>query len=69
MKSLKKYEQYVLYHLKWQVGIVVSLPCMYILHDILGWSNFATIVGFQFIGALIFWNIDKYIFSNANKND
>ena len=59
MKNLKTY---LLYHLKWQVGIIVSWPCMYLLHDMLGWNNFCSIVGFQFIGALLFWNIDKLIF-------
>jgi hypothetical protein len=71
MKNLKKYKQYFLYHFKWQLGIVVSLPCMYIMHDVWGWSNFSTIVGFQFVGALIFWPIDRLIFKqkvNATKD-
>lgn len=70
MKNLKKYKQYLLYHLKWQLGIIVSLPCMYIMRDVWGWSHFSTIVGFQFVGALIFWNIDKYIFNkDAEQNN
>ena len=46
------------------VGVVISWPCMWLMHDIWGWSNFWTIIGFQFVGALIFWNIDKLIFKN-----
>jgi hypothetical protein len=61
---MKKYKTYLIYHLKWQLGILVSWPCMWLLKDVLGWSNFWTIIGFQFIGALIFWNIDKHIFKH-----
>lgn len=61
MKNLKRY---LIYHAKWQLGIVVSWPCMWLMHDVWGWSNFWTIIGFQFVGALIFWNIDKLIFKN-----
>jgi hypothetical protein len=66
MKNLK---QYILYHIKWQTGVVVSWPCMYLMHDIWGWNNFWTIIGFQFVGALIFWNIDKLIFKHDKTND
>ena len=51
------------YHLKWQLGAIVTVPCIYFFHDYLGWSNIATTIAFQFIGALFFWNIDKKIFS------
>lgn len=69
MKKPSTIRQYLMYHAKWQIGMIVSLPCMYIFRDILGWNNFFTIIGFQFIGALIFWPIDKYIFKNADKNN
>lgn len=55
---------FLMYMLKWQLGIIVSWPCMYLFQDVLQWSNFWTIIAFQFIGALVFWNIDKFIFSN-----
>ena len=57
---------FLTYVLKWQAGIFVSWPCMYIMKDILGWNNFITIVTFQFIGALIYWPVDRYIFKNKN---
>jgi|LakMenEpi03Aug12_release.lakeMendotaPanAssembly.Ray.scaffolds.fasta_scaffold274188_2 hypothetical protein len=66
MKNLKTY---LLYHLKWQTGIVISWPCMYVMHDVWGWNNFWTIIGFQFVGALIFWNIDKLIFKHDKKTN
>jgi hypothetical protein len=65
---MKKFKTYLLYHLKWQSGIIVSWPCMYLLHEQLGWNNFWSIMGFQFIGALLFWNIDKLIFKYGKKN-
>ena len=62
MKKLSKYKQYIFYHLKWQLGIIVSLPCMWLFHDVFQWNNFETVVAFQFVGAVIFWKIDKLIF-------
>jgi hypothetical protein len=61
---MKNFKRYIIYHIKWQVGVVISWPCMWLMHDIWGWSNFWTIIGFQFVGALIFWNVDKLIFKN-----
>ena len=61
---MKNFKRYIIYHVKWQVGVVISWPCMWLMHDIWGWSNFWTIIGFQFVGALIFWNVDKLIFKN-----
>jgi hypothetical protein len=66
---MKNLNRYVLYHIKWQTGVVVSWPCMYLMHDVWGWNNFWTIIGFQFVGALIFWNIDKLIFKHDKTND
>jgi hypothetical protein len=53
---------FLAYVIKWQLGIFVSWPIMYIMKDVLGWGNFVTIISFQFIGALIYWPIDRYIF-------
>ena len=61
---MKNFKRYIIYHIKWQVGVVISWPCMWLMHDIWGWSNFWTIIGFQFVGSLIFWNVDKLIFKN-----
>jgi len=66
---MKKYKTYFIYHLKWQLGILVSWPCMWFFKDVLLWSNFWTIIAFQFVGALIFWNIDKYIFRNERQKE
>lgn len=63
---IKKYRQFLIYALKWQAGILVAVPSMYFFHDYLGWSNFATTIAFQFIGACVFWHIDKRIFKSIN---
>jgi hypothetical protein len=42
---------------------------MWFFKDVLLWSNFWTIIAFQFVGALIFWNIDKYIFRNERQKE
>ena len=55
-------KKFLTYHAKWQLGIIVSWPCMYLFSDILGWSNLATVIGFQFVGAIIYYPIDKFIF-------
>ena len=55
-------KKYLTYHLKWQLGFFVAWPCMFLFQDFLGWPYWATVLGFQFIGAIIFWPIDKFIF-------
>lgn len=50
--------------IKWQLGLVVAVPCMYIFKDILGWNNLVTTIMFQFIGAVIFFKLDSFIFKH-----
>lgn len=57
---------FLIYLLKWQAGAIVTIPCIYFFHDYLGWNNITTTIAFQFLGALFFWNIDKYIFTKIN---
>jgi len=57
---------FLIYALKWQLGIVVAVPSMYFFHDYLGWNNIYTTIAFQCIGALVFWNVDKWIFTKIN---
>jgi hypothetical protein len=53
---------FLLYMLKWQLGAIITVPCIYFFHDYLGWNNLNTTIAFQLIGGLVFWNIDKFIF-------
>ena len=57
---------YLLYHAKWQIGVVRSNDLNTFAVILWGWNNFWTIIGFQFVGALIFWNIDKWIFKKKS---
>lgn len=54
--------KYIKYHLRWQSGILFTWPVMYLLKDVLHCSDVITIVAFQFVGAVIYWFIDKSIF-------
>jgi hypothetical protein len=55
-------KKFATYMFKWQVGFFVAVPCMYFFGDVLHWPHWATTVAFQFIGSLIFWPIDNWIF-------
>lgn len=57
---MKKHIIYTIYHLRWQLSGIVMMPFMLFLESTLPlWANL--MLG-QFIGALIFWEIDKRIF-------
>ncbi len=59
-------KQYGIYHLRWQISAWVMLPFMLLLEVHLPlWGNL--MLG-QFIGALIFWEIDKRIFKHHDKD-
>lgn len=60
----KNWIKYLKYHLRWQSGILFTWPVMYVLKDVLHCSDVITIVAFQFVGAVIYWFIDKSIFKN-----
>jgi len=59
-------KQYLIYHFRWQVSAWVMLPFMLLLQAYFPlWANL--MIG-QFIGALIFWFVDKRIFGHHNKD-
>jgi len=62
INMIQKSKAFLVYALKWQLGAIVAVPSMYFFHDYLGWSNFWTTVAFQFIGAIVFYKIDDFIF-------
>ena len=65
---MAKYKAFFLYALKWQVGAIVAIPSMYFFHDYLHWNNLWTTVAFQLLGAIVFYQVDLYIFSKNNVN-
>ena len=59
--------RYLKYNLRWQLGFLICYPCMWFFGDYLDWPTWASVIGFQCIGANIFFWIDKWIFSNKDK--
>ena len=55
-------DKHVKYHLRWQAGFFVCFPCMWVFSDVLELPLWLAVVMFQFVGALIFYHVDKYIF-------
>ncbi len=59
-------KKYTIYHIRWQISALVMMPIMIFLEQHLPlWQNL--MIG-QFVGALIFWNIDKWIFGRHNES-
>lgn len=54
-------KSYIKYHIRWQMGFVIFSPCMYLFNY---WhiDTWVSIILMQFVGAIIFWPLDKYIF-------
>ena len=66
MKKLKLHP-YIQYHLRWQSGILFTWPAMYLLKDVMHLGNAVTIICFQFIGACLYWFVDKWIFKKKEQ--
>lgn len=66
---MKKFDwkKYLKYHLKWQLGIIVTGPLMYLFIDYLHFNYWSAVLSFQFVGALIFWPIDNFIFNRTKQ--
>ena len=61
-------KKYLLYHTKWQAGAIVAIPCMYLFLDYMQLSYWLAVFLMQFIGALVFFPIDNYIFKNKKQD-
>jgi len=66
---MKKFnlKQFIVYHIRWQSGFIVSFPVMYICQQYYHMSLFWSVFSFQFVGACLFYFIDKLIFSEKKK--
>lgn len=65
------YKKFGIYHLRWQMGLILA-PLMVLLVDILHLNTVLALILFNIIGATLFYPIDKHIFhgkkgSNANE--
>lgn len=57
---------YLIYYLRWQISaLIMILPMMFL--ESLGLALWLNLMIGQFIGAIIFWNADKWIFKKENK--
>lgn len=52
----------ILYYLRWILSAFIMLPLMNYLENI-GFELWINLILGQSFGALIFWNIDKWIFN------
>jgi len=66
-KLYKRFERYryFVYHLRWQVSAIVMMPVMYSLNSF-KLPLWVTLMLSQFFGALIFWYIDLFIFTDID---
>ena len=67
MKLSEKGKSYLMYHIRWQAGIVFSWPVLYLLQQVLHFGYFMTLISFSFLGAVFFWPIDRWILNRKNK--
>jgi len=73
LKKTKKYfkslttKQYGIYHLRWQISAFVMMGPMIVLQAF-GLPLWLNLMVGQFIGALIFFEIDKRIFKHHDKD-
>lgn len=56
-----------IYHFKWQIGFVIIWPCLELCYKILELGTLPALILSNFIGALLFYPIDLFIF-NKTKN-
>lgn len=59
-----KMNRYLKYNIRWQSGFVICYPCMWFFQDYLGMSIWASVIAFQFVGANIFYHVDRWIFKD-----
>lgn len=69
MKLTEKNKKYLMYHFRWQAGIIFSWPVLYFLQQVLNFGYFLTIISFSFLGALFFWPIDNWILNKKKKKE
>ena len=61
-------KKFATYLLKWQAGSIVTIPLMFLLIDHWHLNYYLAVLIFNFIGAIIFYPIDLYIFKQDKKS-
>lgn len=59
------FKRYIKYNARWQIGFIVCYPCMWLFVDVLNWNMATSVIAFQFVGANIFYHVDRYIFKQG----
>jgi len=62
------WKQYGIYHGRWQLSTVVMSAPLYVLTDVLGLMSVIALPIVQFIGACVFWYVDRWIFDENSKS-
>lgn len=67
--NMKKYfkKQFLTYMFKWQIGIIICAPLMYLFIDYLHFPYWLSMVCFNFVGAIVFYPIDTWIFKRRER--
>ena len=60
--------RYLKYNIRWQSGFVICYPCMWFFQDYLNMPIWASVIAFQFVGANIFYHVDRWIFKDRSKS-
>ncbi len=52
------------YHFKWQISFIIIWPCLELCYNILNLSTLPALILSNFIGAILFYPIDLFIFNS-----
>jgi hypothetical protein len=56
------------YHFKWQISFIIMWPCLELCYNVLHLSTLPALVLSNFIGALLFYPLDLFIFVKKQEN-
>lgn len=57
---------YLLYHGRWQLSTVVMTGPMWLFNEQFGWPGWMALPVVQFFGAIVFWYVDKWLFTGGD---
>lgn len=61
---MERSKRYGIYHMRWQVSAIVMMLPMYVATSVIGLSSWLSLIPVHFIGAIVFWYVDKNIFES-----
>ena len=63
------WKKYGIYHLRWQSGFLLNFGIFFVCINLLAFPTWLAVIIFQFVGAIIYWYVDKYIFNKIGKKE